>query len=94
MSKPCSGPGMTSPSEVRRNRVKEVLSWLFRWARRAATLDFCSALAALVSPVQDISYLTAPFFTFLIPIAQQPWQSVVQGRLSLCLCSIPSKQIH
>ncbi len=23
MSKPCSGPGMTSPSEVRRNRVKE-----------------------------------------------------------------------
>jgi hypothetical protein len=22
MSKPCSGPGMTSPSEVRRNRVK------------------------------------------------------------------------
>jgi hypothetical protein len=73
--------------------TKGVLSWLFRWARRAAILDFCSALAALVSPVQD-SYLTAPFFTFLIPIAQQPWQSVVQGRLSLCLCSILSKQIH
>jgi hypothetical protein len=74
--------------------IKEVLSWFFCWARRAAALVFCSALAALVSPVQDISYLTAPFFTFLIPIALQPWQSVVQGRLSLCLFSIPSKQIE
>ncbi len=26
MSKPCSGPGMTSPSEVRRNRVKTSLN--------------------------------------------------------------------
>jgi hypothetical protein len=25
MSKPCSGSGMTSPSEVRRNRVKHLL---------------------------------------------------------------------
>jgi hypothetical protein len=30
---------------------KGVLPWLFRWARRAGTIDFCHALAALVSQV-------------------------------------------
>jgi hypothetical protein len=28
MSKPCSGPGMTSPSEVRRNRVNQLENFL------------------------------------------------------------------
>jgi hypothetical protein len=32
-----------------------VLTWLVRWACRAGTRDFCSALAALVGPVQNIS---------------------------------------
>ncbi len=30
-----------------------VLSWLVRWALHAGTRDFCPALAALVSPVQN-----------------------------------------
>jgi len=35
-----------------------VLPWLVRWARRAGT-----GVAALVSPVQNIIFLTAYFFT-------------------------------
>ncbi len=30
--------------------LKGVLPWLVRWARRAGTIDFCLALAALVNP--------------------------------------------
>jgi hypothetical protein len=67
-------------------QIKGVLPWLVRWACRAGTRDFCPALAALVSPVQNITFFTALFFTILVPIAQQPGQAVVLGRLSLCLC--------
>ncbi len=35
-------------------REKGVLPWLVRWACRAGTRDFCPALAALVSTVQNI----------------------------------------
>jgi hypothetical protein len=42
-------------------------------------------MAAQVSPEQNSIFLTAHLFTFLIPIAQQPGQAVVLGRLSLCL---------
>ncbi len=63
--------------------MEGVLSWLVRRARYAGTIDFCSALAALVSPEQNIIFLTAHFFTSLVPIAQQPGQAVVLGRLSL-----------
>jgi hypothetical protein len=65
--------------------MKGVLPWLVRWARRAGTIDFCPAWAALVSPVQNIIFLPARFFTLLVPIAQQPGQAVVLGRLSQCL---------
>jgi hypothetical protein len=34
--------------------MKGLLPWLVRWARRAGTRDFYPALAALVSPVQNI----------------------------------------
>jgi hypothetical protein len=54
--------------------IKGVLPWLVRWALRGGTRDFCPALAALVSPVQNITFLIAHFFTFLVPIAQQPGQ--------------------
>ncbi len=54
------------------------------WARRACTIDFCPALSALVSPIQNI-LLTENFFTFLVSIAQQPGQAGVLVRLSLCL---------
>jgi hypothetical protein len=40
-----------------------VLPWLVCWTRRSGTIDFCLALAALVSPVQNIIFLTAHFFT-------------------------------
>jgi hypothetical protein len=60
------------------------LGWL-RWARRDGTRDFCSALAALVSPVQNT--ITTHLFTkfTVVPIAQQPGQAAVLGRLSLCV---------
>ncbi len=63
--------------------MKGVLPWLVLWTRRACTLDFCPALAALVSPVKNIIFLTVHFFTLLVPIAQQPGQAGVLGRLSL-----------
>ncbi len=66
-------------------QMKQVLSWLVRWTRRASTKDFCPTLAALVNPGQNIIFLTAHFFTLLIPLAQQPEQAGVLGRLSLCL---------
>ncbi len=65
--------------------MKGVLPWLVHWARCAGTMDFCPALSALVSTVQNIIFLTAHFFTFLDLIAQQPGQAFVLGRLSLCL---------
>ncbi len=64
-------------------QMKGVLPWLALWAR--CTRDFFySALAALVSPVQNISFLVAHFFTLCFPIAQQP-KAVVPGRLSLSM---------
>jgi hypothetical protein len=63
----------------------DVLRWLVRWTRRASSIDFGPTLAALVSPVRNIIFLTGHFFTFLVPIAQQPGQAGVLGRLSLCL---------
>ncbi len=64
---------------------KGVLPRLVHWARRADTIYFCPALADLVSPVQNIIFLTAYFFTLLAPLTQQPGQAVVLGRLSLRL---------
>jgi hypothetical protein len=53
--------------------------------RCAGTIAFYPALAALVSPAQNIIFLAAHFFTLLVSIAQQPGQAVVLGRLSLGL---------
>ncbi len=69
---------------TQRGQMIGVLPWLIRWARRAGTIDFSPALAALISPVQNIIFLTVHFFT-LVPIAQQPRQAAVLVRLSLCL---------
>jgi hypothetical protein len=62
-----------------RGQMKGVLPWLVRWSRPAGTIDFCPALAALVSPVQNIIFLTPHFFTIFVPITQQPGQAG-------CLC--------
>jgi hypothetical protein len=58
---------------------------LVRWTRRASTRDFCSVLAALVSPVYNIIFLILHFSTLLVPITQQPGQAGVLGRLSLIM---------
>jgi hypothetical protein len=50
--------------------------------------SYCLALAACSSQhstVQNIIFLAAHVFTSLVPIAQQPGQAVVLGRLSLSL---------
>jgi hypothetical protein len=67
--------------------MKGVLSWLVRWACRAATRDFCSSLAALVGLVQNILFfLTVHYLNSFVPIAQQAGQAAVLGRLSLSVC--------
>jgi hypothetical protein len=48
--------------------------------------DLCSALAALVSPVQKICFLAVHFFNSCVPIAQQAGQAAVLGRLSFNMC--------
>jgi hypothetical protein len=65
--------------------MKAAYLWLVRWACRAGTRDFCSALAALVGSVLNIFFLTIRYFNSFFPIAQQPGQTVVQGILSLSL---------
>ncbi len=62
---------------------------MVRWARRVSMRDFDPALAALVSPMQNIFVLTVHYFTLCVPIAQQTGQPVVQGRLSLNMCIVP-----
>jgi hypothetical protein len=66
--------------------MRGVLPWLVRWACRAGTRDFCSALAALIGLVQHIFFLNVHFFNFFVPIAQQARQAAVLGRLSLIVC--------
>ncbi len=47
--------------------IKEILSWLVCWARRAGIRDFSLALAALVGPVQNIFFLTGRLLLDLSP---------------------------
>jgi hypothetical protein len=66
--------------------MKGVLSWFVRWACLAGARNFCSALAALVSPVQIIFIFTVHYFNSFVHIAQQAGQAAVPGRLSLSVC--------
>jgi hypothetical protein len=50
----------------------------------AGTRDYCSALAALVGPVQNINRTF--FFSFFVPIPQPAGHAAVLGRLSLSVC--------
>ncbi len=68
--------------------MRGVLPWLDRWACRAGTRDFCSALAALIGRVQNIVFLNVHFFNFLVPIAQQARQAAVLDRQSLVHMSL------
>jgi hypothetical protein len=69
---------------TQRGQMKEVLSWLFRWACRAGAGDL-PGLQALVGPVKNIFFLTVHFSNSFFPIAQQAEQAAVLGRLSLSL---------
>ncbi len=44
-------------------------------ARRVSIRDFCPALAALVSSVQNIVFLNGHFFSGFVPIVDTGWQS-------------------
>ncbi len=68
---------------TQRGQMKRALSWLVCWACADGTRDFCSALAALVGPVQNIFFLTVHYFNSFVFIPQQAGQSAVLGRLSL-----------
>jgi hypothetical protein len=63
-----------------------VLPWLCWRACRAGKRDFCSALAVLVGPVQNIFFLAVHYFNSFVHIALQVGQAVVLGRLSLSMC--------
>ncbi len=48
-------------------KLRGVFSWLVRWACRAITRDFCSALAALDGPVPNIFFLAVHYFNSFAP---------------------------
>jgi hypothetical protein len=50
-----------------REQMKGVIPWLIRWARRAGTIDFYPALAALVSPVKNIFFSHRTLLQFKCP---------------------------
>jgi hypothetical protein len=51
--------------------MEGVLPWLVRWACRAGTKDFCSALAALVGPIQNSLFFTVHYFNSFFSTAQE-----------------------
>ncbi len=66
--------------------MKGIPSWLVRWARRAGTREFILPWLLRSAAKYKIFFsLTVHYFNLCVPIAQQPGQAVVQGRLSLCI---------
>ncbi len=70
---------------TQRLQLKGYLLWLVRGARHAGARDLYFALGALVSPVEKF-FLTVHYSNLCVPIALQPGQAVVRGRLSLNVC--------
>jgi hypothetical protein len=68
-----------------KSTYERVLPWQLCLSCRY-TRDFCSALAALVSTVQNIFFLSEHYFNYLVLIAQQARPAAVLGRLSLGMC--------
>ncbi len=69
--------------------MKGGFPWLVRWAHSAGTRDFYPAFAVLVSTLQKKNFphrTLFRYFIFCVPIAHQPGQAVVPGRLSLNMC--------
>ncbi len=68
-------------------RTNERSSFLVvRWACRAGTRDFCSALAAPVGPVQNIFVVTVHYFKSPSPIKLGRQPCCVASSYSVCLC--------
>ncbi len=78
----------TEAMETQGVHTKGALPWMVRWPRCGGTRYFCPALAAFVSTVQNIVFLTVHYFASFVTIAQQAGQAVVLRHLSLnmCLC--------
>ncbi len=70
---------------TQRIQMKRVSPLLARRACRAGTRVFCSALAALFGPVQNICFLAVHYLNSFVPIAQQSGQAAVLGHLSLSM---------
>jgi hypothetical protein len=70
----------TEVNGTQRVQIKEVFPWLVRWACRAGTRDFCSALATSAVPVQNI------FVPIHIKLAKQASRA---GLPSLFMCLWP-----
>ncbi len=73
----------TEVNEDSKSTNERILPQLVRWACRAGTRDFYSALVSLAGTVQNI--FSSPY-TISIYIAQQAGQAAVLGRLSLSMC--------
>ncbi len=61
-------PLVTVETEVNgdpKSKYERVLPWLIHWACLAGTRDFSSSLAALIGPVQNISF---PPYTFSVSL--------------------------
>jgi hypothetical protein len=68
---------------TQRVQMKGDHPWLFRWACRAGTRDFCLALAALAANYKIFFFLPFTFSILVVPVTQQAGQAAVLGRLSL-----------
>ncbi len=64
---PCWLLKLRSWMGTQRGQIIGVLPWLVRWTHRAGTIDFCPALAVLVSPVLNIIFLTFSLYYCLSP---------------------------
>jgi hypothetical protein len=68
---------------------KGVLPWLLRWACRAGIRNFCPALAALVSLVQNVFFLTAPHIISLhLSLSPRKLGSGSRGRIAYLLICV------
>jgi hypothetical protein len=65
--------------------MRGALPWLIRWAFRAGTRDFFSAMAAPVGTVQ-MSFSSPYTISIFCPHSLQARQAAVLGPLSLSMC--------
>jgi hypothetical protein len=72
---------------TQRVQMKGILPWLIPCARRAGTRDYYPVLAALVSVVQNIFFLTVHYFNLCVcPHRPTTWADSRAGPpVSVCL---------